>query len=175
VSVRRAIPYWSRARTTAVTDRPLYVTRPLLEVLVEIAADGDPDPVTVSLLYSAAGDLEPTGADLAEETAGDRSVDLAELDPDTPIFSDFYFPDVGRSLDFVFGVDLGTPAGQTQGRFVSHPDGDTGLSMRDDLHAAVLVAVPPWGIENVAAYDRDSTLRDLGLVAAGTPDRDFEG
>ncbi len=35
----------------------------------------------------------------------------------------------------VFGVDLGTPAGQTQGRFVSHPEGYMGVSTTDDLQS----------------------------------------
>jgi hypothetical protein len=160
-----------------VSRKPLYLTRPLLAVLLELAADAEPNPANVQLVASAAGDLEALPADSADRRAGERprSCRLADLDPGTPVFSDFYFPEVGNALDFVFGVDLGTPAGQSQGRFLSHPDGDPDLSVRDDLHATVLVAVPPWEPANVSAYDRDSTKRDLVVVEAGAQDRDFEG
>lgn len=161
-----------------MTTAPIYITRPLLTVLLEIAGDAAPNSANVYLVNSAAGDLEPLSAldrEPPAEGQSARSVPLQELAPDTPVFSDFYFPDVGNSLDFVFGVDLGTPAGQSHGRFLSHPDGLPELSVRDDLHATVLVAVPPWEPANVDAYDRDSTPRDLGIVAAGTPDKDFEG
>lgn len=151
-----------------MTRQPLFITGPLLDVLLELAADADPNPANVQLVQTAAADLDPA-------TGTADQVLLADLDPETPVFSDFYFPDVGRALDFVFGVDLGTPAGTTQGRFLSHPDGDPALTVRDDLHASVLVATPPWTAENVVAYARDSTERDLQVVAAGTPDRDFEG
>jgi proteasome lid subunit RPN8/RPN11 len=155
----------------------LYVTRPLLTVLLELAADAEPNPANVQLVASAAEDLEALPPDSTDRRAGGkpRSCRLGDLDPGTPVFSDFYFPDVGNALDFVFGVDLGTPAGQSQGRFLSHPDGDPDLSVRDDLHATVLVAVPPWQPATVSAYDRDSTKRDLVVVEAGAPDRDFEG
>ena len=154
-------------------SQPIYVTRPLLSVLLELAADAEPNQANVQIVASAAGDLE--GLPPEDSVATARSGRLADLDPATPIYSDFYFPDVGNALDFVFGVDLGTPAGQSHGRFLSHPDGNPDLSIRDDLHATVLVAVPPWRPENVAVYDRDSTRRDMEIVEAGTPDRDFEG
>lgn len=159
-----------------MTRPPLYITRPLLAVLLEIAGDAEPNPANVYLVASAAGDLEPSAADPAETRSapspdhGTVPTPLAELEVDTPVYSDFYFPDVGNALDFVFGVDLGTPAGQSQGRFLSHPDGNPDLTLRDDLHAVVLVAVPPWQAGNVWAYDRDSTRRDLRVVAAETPD-----
>ena len=153
-----------------MTRQPLFITGPLLDVLLELADDADPSPVNVQLVQSAAADLGPPAG-----TATTEQLPLADLDPGTPVFSDFYFPDVGRALDFVFGVDLGTPAGTTQGRFLSHPDGDPALTVRDDLHASVLVATPPWTAENVVAYARDGTERDLRVVAGATPDRDFEG
>ncbi|MFP4530256.1 MAG: hypothetical protein ACLFNC_03085 [Halodesulfurarchaeum sp.] len=164
-----------------MSRKPLYITRPLLSVLLEIAADAEPNPANVYLVASAAGDLEPLPEDAESEPVGParstgiRARTLADVDPETPVLSDFYFPDVGNALDFVFGVDLGTPAGQSQGRFLSHPDGNPELTVRDDLHATVVVAVPPWQPANVSAYDRDSTKRDLAVVAAGTPDRDFDG
>jgi hypothetical protein len=151
-----------------VTRQPLFITGPLLDVLLELAADAAPKPANVQLVQSAAGDLDPA------DGAGGDQVPLGDLEPATPVFSDFYFPDVGRALDFVFGVDLGTPAGTTQGRFLSHPDGDPALTVRDDLHAAVLVATPPWRPENVLAYARDGTEQELRVVAAASPERDFE-
>lgn len=171
--------YPVRSRSPSVSRTPLYITRPLLSVLLEIAADAEPTPANVSLVASAAGDLEAR-PEVVQTSEFDRSRGpiphpLVDVDPDTPVFSDFYFPDVGNALDFVFGVDLGTPAGQSHGRFLSHPDGNPELTVRDDLHATVVVAVPPWKPANVWAYDRDSTKRDLAIVAAGTPDGDFEG
>ncbi len=164
-----------------VSRQSIYITRPLLAVLLELAADAEPNPANVYLVASAAADLEPLPDEVEDDPgAGDYSHrptprTVAEIDPGTPVYSDFYFPDVGNSLNFVFGVDLGMPAGQSQGRFLSHPDGNPELTVRDDLHATVLVAVPPWKPANVSAYDRDSTPRDLAIVAAGTPDRDFDG
>ncbi|MDZ7849871.1 MAG: hypothetical protein U5K70_03335 [Halodesulfurarchaeum sp.] len=163
-----------------MSPQPLYITRPLLSVLLEIAADAEPNPANVYLVTSAAGDLEPFSGvetDTSEIGPPDGPIHRAldDLEPETPVFSDFYFPDVGNALDFVFGVDLGTPAGQSQGRFLSHPDGNPELTVRDDLHATVVVAVPPWQPGNVSAYDRDSTRRDLAVVAAATPDLDFDG
>ena len=152
-----------------MTRQPIYITGPLLDVLLELAGDADPNPANVQLVQSAAADLEPG------DSAGADHLPLSDLDPATPVFSDFYFPDVGRALDFVFGVDLGTPAGTTQGRFLSHPEGDPELTVRDDLHATVLVATPPWRDENVVAYARNGTEQELRVVAAGTPDRDFDG
>ncbi|MFB6110487.1 MAG: hypothetical protein ABEJ60_06395 [Halodesulfurarchaeum sp.] len=160
---------------------PIHVTESLLAVLLELAADAEPRAANVPLVATAAGDLVPRADRDGEwaERAGDGERaerdapavrQLADVAPETPVFSDFYFPDVGRSLDFVFGVDLGTPAGQTHGRFLSHPEGDPELSVRDDLHATVLVAVPPWTPASVTAFDRDSTEREILLVAARSPE-----
>lgn len=160
------------------------ITRPLLSVLLELAADADPRSVNVLLVATAAGDLDAdaegssidpgpdghwSGADTGTE------VPLSGLEPETPVYSDFYFPDVGNAVRNVFGVDLGTPPGQAHGRFLSHPTGDPEMSVRDDLHAVVLVAIPPWEPENVSAYDRRSRRCPLDVVAAGTPEREFEG
>ncbi|MDR5656184.1 hypothetical protein RH831_03195 [Halodesulfurarchaeum sp. HSR-GB] len=157
-----------------MSQTPVFVTRPLLAVLLELAADASPESVTVSLSATAAADLDPQSAP-AERAKSDGPVRrLDDLEPDTPVFSDFYFPDVGNALEFVFGVDLGTPAGQTQARFLSHPDGNPELSMRDDLHATVLVAVPPWEPANVVAFGRNGTERSLVTVAAAAPETDFD-
>jgi len=163
---------------------PIRITRPLLSVLLELAEDADPRQVNVLLVATPASDLvaqgdAPSGA---EHGAGSgRTVEsvpdlaLADLDPETPVYSDFYFPDVGNAVRNVFGIDLGTPPGQAHGRFLSHPEGDPEMSVRDDLHAVVLVGVPPWTAESVTAYDRRSRRCPLEIVAAGAEERDFEG
>lgn len=172
MSNRPRHPIYPAAHRTPPVS-PIFVTEPLLAVLLELAADADQRAANVSLVATPAGELVArTGAQTDREGPTTRS--LAELAPVTPVFSDFYFPDVGRSLDFVFGVDLGTPAGQTQGRFLSHPDGNPELTVRDDLHAIVLVATPPWEPDTVRAFDRDSTERQLVLVAAASPEQAFE-
>lgn len=169
-----------------VTRDTIRITRPLLSVLLELAADADPRPVNVLLVATPAGDLEPIpdaermdGSPASEgRPDGQRvgpDVPLADLDPGTPVYSDFYFPDVGNAVRNVFGIDLGTPAGQSHGRFLSHPTGDPEMSVRDDLHAVVLVAIPPWRATNVSAYERRSTPCSLAIVAAGTPEHDFDG
>ena len=164
---------------------PIRITRPLLSVLLELAEDADPRQVNVLLVATPAGDLvaqgDPSdgaapaasGSGLAVESARDRT--LEDLDSDTAVFSDFYFPDVGNAVRNVFGIDLGTPPGQAHGRFLSHPEGDPEMSVRDDLHAVVLVAIPPWTAESVTAYDRRSRRCPLEIVAAGAEERDFEG
>lgn len=125
----------------------VYATGALLDGLLTIASDRDPDDVSIALATTDARDLD---------------VDLA---PDTRVLTDFYFPDTGDSVSAVFGVDLSTPG--SAGRFVSHPDGDHRLSKTDDLHGVVLVAVPPWDRESVRAYDRrgrEQELRTLEVV-----------
>jgi len=139
---------------------PVYATRALVAALCELAADDDPDTVSVRLAANPAADLRPTdGA-------------LTGLDPSTPVLSEFYFPDAGDALTSVFGVDLATPTGQTAGRFVSHPDGNPDVSITDDLHAQLLVSVPPWEPTDVRAYDRNGSRHDLVLVAAEPPESD---
>ena len=135
----------------------IYLTEGLVETLLGFASEKDPDSTTV-----------PLGVTDADELGLD-------IEQDGPIFTHFYMQNDDDAVNAVFGVDLGTPAGQSQGRFLSHPDGNPELTMRDDLHAAVLVAVPPWQPANVSAYDRDSTARHLTVINAATPDRDFEG
>lgn len=142
-----------------------YVTRPLLAVLLELARDADPDHVSIRLATRPASALDPDASD---------GLALADLPETTPVFADFYFPGAGGAVDRVFGMDLGTPAGQTQGRFVSHPRGDPSLATTDDLAPRVLVAVPPWDVEAVRAYDRSGTRRPLHVVAATAPEADFE-
>lgn len=149
----------------------VYATRALVDVLCELAADADPNQISVRLVATPAGALEPVEAESADaDSAGVRHAASTDLDPGTPVLSDFYFPDAGESITNVFGVDLATPTGQTAGRFVSHPIGNQDVSITDDLHAQLLVAIPPWDATEVRAYDRNGSRRDLVLVAAETPE-----
>mgnify|MGYP000061896886 CR=1 FL=1 len=131
----------------------VYATRGLVESLLRFAREGDPDPVTISVSVTPAADLPD-----------------APVDPETPVFTHFYMPEAGNSVNFVFGVDLGTPAGQTEGRFVSHPDGQLRVTQRDDLHEVVFVAVPPWDTESIAAFDRSGVERPLELLDIEPPE-----
>lgn len=130
----------------------IYVTRALLEVLLETAHERDPESVTVGLAFRRAEDI-----------------DGLDLPPATPVFTHFYLPDAGQSVNAVFGVDLSTPPGRTPGLFVSHPDGDPDLSRRDDFREVVLVAIPPWDEESVVAHGRDGQQRELTIVDAEPP------
>jgi hypothetical protein len=138
-----------------MTDEPIRITRDLLTVLLERAAEADPKPVTVSLATTP-------GDELAWDS-GVRSVE-------GPVFTHFYMPEAGRPTGAVFGVDLAVSPGRTQGRFVSHPDGDAGVSMTDDLHAVVFVAVPPWTVSDVVPYDRSGRQDPLEIVDAEPPE-----
>lgn len=131
----------------------VYATSGLIDSLLRQARDREPEGVTIPLSVTAAGDL----------------VD-ADLPPETPVFTHFYLPGAGGSINAVFGVDLGTPVGQTEGRFVSHPRGELGLSKRDDLHAVVFVAVPPWDRDSIAVFDRHGTRQELVVVDAAPPE-----
>ncbi|MFC6835806.1 hypothetical protein [Halomarina ordinaria] len=127
----------------------LYITAGLVEGLLALADERDPEGVTIGLLTTEAGALE-------------GSVDL---DPETQVFTHFYLPESAESVRAVFGVDLGTP--RTQGRFVSHPDGYLGVRKSDDLHEVVFVAVPPW--ERVVPFGRDGRRRELVVLDAVPP------
>jgi hypothetical protein len=133
----------------------LYATRGLVETLLRMASERDPDPTTISLAITAAAEIPD-----------------ADLDPDTPIFTHFYLPDAGRPVNAVFGVDLGMPNGQTQGRFVSHPRGDLRLSKRDDLKEVVFVAIPPWDRDSLAAFDRHGRKQELTILDVEPPEEE---
>lgn len=138
----------------------VYATEGLIEVLLEMAREAEPESVDAGLAVSRAADLE--GAET--------------LDPETPVFSDFVFPDVGGSVNAVFGVDLGTPAGGTPGRFVSHPLGELEVTMADDLAEVILVAVPPWEPDDasIRAFDRRGRRQPLELLEAESPAESFD-
>lgn len=133
----------------------VYVTRALVDVLLDLASNADPDDVTTGVSVTPAAELEgATG-----------------LAPETPVFTDFFLPDPGNSINAVFGVDLSTPARQAQGRFVSHPVGELAVTRRDDLAEVVFVAVPPWETAegSFAAFDRSGERQPLEIVEAAPP------
>lgn len=135
----------------------VYATNGLVETLLRQAREADPDSVTISLSVTPARDL-PTD----------------DLPPETPVFTHFYLPEAGGSVNAVFGMDLGTPAGQTEGRFVSHPMGDLSVSKTDDLHEVVFVAVPPWDIDSIVPFDRSGKRQSLTLLDVEPPE-EFPG
>ena len=131
----------------------VYATRGLLESLVGTASDAAPDEVSIPVAVTPADELPETS-----------------LPPGTPVFTHFYMPEAGGSVNFVFGVDLGTPVGQTQGRFVSHPDGELRVRQTDDFKELVFVAVPPWESRSVAVFDRRGREQSLELLDVGPPE-----
>lgn len=126
-----------------------YITRGLTSVLLDFARERDPEPVSIELTVTRAGML--TGAE--------------SLPSDTPVFTHFYHPNTGQSVNTVFGMDLGKP--RSDGRFVSHPDGRRELSLQDDLHEVVFLAVPPWG--EITAFDRRGTTLPMTVLDAEPP------
>jgi len=140
--------------TVARTWNVVYVTRGLVETLLRLAREAEPDDVTISLAVTRAEELPD-----------------ADLPPETPVFTDFYLPSAGGSVNAVFGMDLGTPAGQTQGRFVSHPHGEMGVSEADDLHEVVFVAVPPWDEDAFGAFDRAGRRKDVTVLDVEPPEK----
>jgi hypothetical protein len=133
----------------------LYATRGLVETLLRMASESDPETTTIPLAITEATDIPE-----------------ANLDPETPIFTHFYMPDAGGAINAVFGVDLGMPIGQTQGRFVSHPRGDLQLSKRDDLKEVVFVAVPPWDDDSLAVFDRHGRKQQLTILDVEPPEEE---
>ena len=132
----------------------IHVTRDLLTVLLERAAERDPDATSLRLSATRAGEFDV-------ETG---------LDPATPVLTHFTPSGVGGSVNAVFGVDIGVPAGRGGARFVSHPDGFLGVSKTDDLAAVVLVAVPPYDDDAVAAFDRAGDGIELAALDAAPPE-----
>lgn len=131
----------------------VYVTRGLVDILLDLASDADPDDVSTGVSVTPAGDL--TGS--------------TGLSPETPVFTDFLLPDPGNAVNAVFGVDLSTPARQAQGRFISHPVGELTVTQRDDLAEVIFVAAPPWDVESFAAFNRAGDRQPLDIVDAEPP------
>ncbi|MCU4925477.1 hypothetical protein OB905_05670 [Halobacteria archaeon AArc-dxtr1] len=134
----------------------VYVTRGLVDILLDLASDADPNDVSTGVQTMPAGEL--SGAD--------------GLPPETPVFTDFVLPDIGDSVNAVFGVDLSTPAQQSSGRFISHPVGELSVSKRDHLAQVLFVAVPPWepDPESFGAFDRRGDRRELEIIDAEPPE-----
>jgi hypothetical protein len=132
----------------------IHITRDLLTVLLDQAAERDPDATSLRLSATRAGEFD-------EDTG---------LDPSMPVVTHFTPAGVGGSVNAVFGVDIGTPAGRGGARFISHPNGFLGVSKRDDLAAVVLVAVPPYDDDAVAAFDRAGNGIELAVLDAAPPE-----
>jgi hypothetical protein len=132
----------------------IHITRDLLTVLLDDAAERDPEGSNYRLSATRAGEFEAA----------------LGIDPETPVLTHFTLSGVGGSVNAVFGVDLGTPAGHGGARFLSHPDGFLGVSKTDDLAAVVLVAVPPYDEDAVAAFDRAGTGIELAVLDAVPPE-----
>lgn len=131
---------------------PVLVAEDLIQVLCELAADRDPDAVSVPLGVTPADEIEETDA-----VTG-------------PVFTHFYLPETGRSVRAVFGVDLGTPSGSTPGIFLAHPDGRQELTKRDELREVCFLAVPPWRPTEVVAVDRRGSRRPLRTLDVTLPE-----
>jgi hypothetical protein len=129
----------------------VYVTRGLIEALLELAGEREPEAVSVSLSTTPA-----------------REFPGAEVPSGADVFTHFYLPSTGQSVRAVFGMDLATPPG-TAGLFVSHPDGRRSVTKEDDLREVVFVAVPPWDETSVAAFGRDGSRYRLDIVDAVPP------
>jgi hypothetical protein len=134
-------------------SRQCYATDGLVEYLLDYSREREPQSVTVSLAVTPADEL-----------------DIPTLAGETPVFTHFYVPQAGSSINAVFGMDLGTPVGQTKGRFVSHPEGELDISETDDLHSVVFVAVPPWDRDSLAAFDRSGRRLELKLLDVEPPE-----
>lgn len=115
----------------------IHLTRDLVTVLLERARDAEPGAVSIQL---------------AVERADELGIDA--LDGKTPVFAAFYLPDAGRSVEAVFGMNVSVPPGQTPGIFVSHPSGPLEVRTDDELAERILVAVPPWTADDIAAFTR---------------------
>ncbi|MBB6647939.1 hypothetical protein [Halobellus ruber] len=137
----------------------VYITRGLLAALLEMAAEADPDGISVVLASTSAGEFESE----------------LELESETPVLTHFYFPETSGSVNAVFGVDLGTPAGRGRARFVSHPDGRLAATREDTFAAALVVAVPPWESDSVAAFDRNDRRLDLDVLDVEPPQERLVG
>jgi hypothetical protein len=137
------------------TERTIHITEDLLSVLLDNAAEAEPEQVNIALATTSGTEL-----------VGDGAVDLG----DVPVFTHFYLPEAGSATNAVFGVDLSISPGQTHGRFLSHPDGHLDLSTTDELHAIVFVAVPPWTADDLAVFDRSGRRQSLKVLDAEPPE-----
>jgi len=149
----------------------VYITRGLLDALLEMAAEEEPSSISVVLASTPAGEF---GGDSASGDDPESGI-APGLDPETPVLSHFYFPDASESVTAVFGVDLGTPAGRGRARFVSHPQGPLEATREDTFAAVLVVAVPPWTEDACAAFDRTDRELDLDVLDVEPPRETVEG
>ncbi|MFC7203591.1 hypothetical protein ACFQJC_08700 [Haloferax namakaokahaiae] len=143
----------SAERASGSEPPRVHITRGLVDVLLELAEENEPQSMNVVLDATAAESFEAS----------------LDLDPETPILTHFYLPSAGKSVRNVFGVDLGTPAGRGRARFLTHPQGPFRLTERDDFAAVVLLAVPPWEDDTLGAFDRSGRKLELVVVDAEPP------
>jgi hypothetical protein len=156
------VPYLGRPReqsggpwpaVKSETVYPVYVTHDLIDVMLDLARRAEPVKTSIGLATTSAHLLD----------------DDHDVPGWAPVFTHLVFPHPDQSTSKVFGVDLGTPPGETQGRFVSHPLGELGVSKRDRLHEIVIVAVPPWDEASIAAFDRSGRRHPLKPIEAHPP------
>ena len=131
----------------------LYVTRGLVETLLRFADEKDPDSTTIPLAVTPAAELPET-----------------DLPPETSVFTHFYLPSKGDALNAVFGIELGIPAGQTPGVFVSHPFGELKVTKEDDMREVIFVAVPPWDTASLKAFDRNGAVQEYTILDVEPPE-----
>ncbi len=131
----------------------IYITQGLVDTLLRLASEADPDRQSIPLAVTQARDLPE-----------------AELPEETPVFTHFYMPSRGDALNAVFGVDLKTPAAQTPGIFISHPIRELQVTKHDDLREVIFVAVPPWDEDSLAAFDRRGTTREYTVLDIEPPE-----
>lgn len=133
----------------------MFVTRGLLEVLLTMAAEAEPKSFEAGLGVTMAGEFTD------------------EVGPETPVFTHFYFPSAGDAISAVFGFELGTGPGQTDGRFIGRPDGEFGVKTTDELHERLLIAIPPWDEDSVGAFDRAGKRHPFQIIETDPPHIDL--
>ncbi len=139
--------------------QPVYITRPLLETLLETAHRAEPESVSIGLAVTPAS----------------RISSRADIPESMPVFTHFYLPKGRNSVSTVFGMELQIPPTRTHGRFVTHPLSELRLTKRDDLHGIVFVAVPPWDGDSIAAFDRFGRRCPMRVIDAVPPDEPLPG
>lgn len=136
----------------------IFITSGLLDGLLSIAAQQDDASLSVPLIATPVNELK-----------------VNDVPEDAVVFTDFYLPDSAASVSSVFGVDLGTPTVRTDGRFISHPNHYLGVSVTDDFHQIMIIAVPPWNQESVGAFTRDNTQVELSIIDIEFSTESFHG
>lgn len=131
----------------------IHITRGLIETLLRLAREADPDSRTVPLAVTRAKHLPDTN-----------------LSDEAPVFTHFYMSSKGDAINAIFGVDMKTPAAQTPGIFVSHPVGELEVTKKDDLREIVFVAVPPWSEDSFKAFDRKGYTQELTILDIEPPE-----